>query len=227
MPVSRLPKLAREPNFFLETTPRSPPITAPRSVQERHGADSLRKHAPPSCCMEGPEAFCPRTSRKAGKTAQHAIWVSGVGFPGLRPPSDKFQGTVCEKSGLALPWPRWHEAMAHDRIYDSRRRQTCSIFQGDFVSPWARVLPALAIILAACGPTVAQTQYSDVPVLVAAEDEDENCRSSAAARSSERVIGALQDGHVPQRVSVSWTRSQLLWTGAGRSVTAAPRRNWL
>ena len=55
------------------------------------------------------------------------------------------------------------------------------------------VLPALAIILAACGPTVAQTQYSDVPVLVAAEDENDK----SVKRSSEifkRVIGALQEG---------------------------------
>ena len=55
------------------------------------------------------------------------------------------------------------------------------------------VLPALAIVLSACGPTVAQTQYSDVPVLVAAEDENKN----SVKRSSEifkRVIGALQEG---------------------------------
>ena len=54
------------------------------------------------------------------------------------------------------------------------------------------VLPALAIILTACGPAVAQTQYSDVPVLVAAEDEDKN----SIKRGSEifkRIIGALQE----------------------------------
>ena len=54
-------------------------------------------------------------------------------------------------------------------------------------------LPALAFSLAACGPAVAQTQYSDVPVLVAAEDENKR----SVKRSSEiyrRVIGALQEG---------------------------------
>ena len=55
------------------------------------------------------------------------------------------------------------------------------------------VLPALVLTLTACGPAVAQTQYSDVPVLVAAEDENKK----SVKRSSEiyrRVIGALQEG---------------------------------
>ena len=55
------------------------------------------------------------------------------------------------------------------------------------------VLPALALMLSACVPAVAQTQYSDVPVLVAAEDENQD----SVNRSSEifkRVIGALQEG---------------------------------
>lgn len=54
------------------------------------------------------------------------------------------------------------------------------------------MLPALVLVLTACGPTVAQTQYSDVPVLVAAEDENRN----SVKRSSEifkRVIGAIQE----------------------------------
>lgn len=54
------------------------------------------------------------------------------------------------------------------------------------------MLPALAIILAACGPTVAQTQYSDVPVLVAAWDEDKE----SIRRGSEiyrRIISMLRD----------------------------------
>lgn len=55
------------------------------------------------------------------------------------------------------------------------------------------MLPALVLFITACGPAVAQTQYSDVPVLVAAEDEKKN----SVKRSSEifrRVIGALQEG---------------------------------
>ena len=114
-------------------------------------------------------------------------------FQGCDRPRTNSKSTVCEKFGLALPWPRWHEAIAHDRIYDSRRRQTCSIFQGDFVPPWARCCRPLAITLAACGPTIAQTQYSDVPVLVAAEDENK----LSVRRGSEifrRIISALRDG---------------------------------
>ena len=59
--------------------------------------------------------------------------------------------------------------------------------------PMSLVLPALALMLSACVPAVAQTQYSDVPVLVAAEDENRD----SVSRSSEifkRVIGALQEG---------------------------------
>ncbi len=55
------------------------------------------------------------------------------------------------------------------------------------------VLPALALVLAACGPTVAQThQYSDVPVLVAAWDDDK----FTVRRGSEifrRVISVLRE----------------------------------
>ena len=57
----------------------------------------------------------------------------------------------------------------------------------------AFIVPALVLSVSACGPAVAQTQYSDVPVLVAAEDENKN----SVKRSSEifkRVIGALQEG---------------------------------
>ena len=57
----------------------------------------------------------------------------------------------------------------------------------------AAIVPALVLLVSACGPAVAQTQYSDVPVLVAAEDENKN----SVKRSSEifkRVIGALQEG---------------------------------
>ena len=55
------------------------------------------------------------------------------------------------------------------------------------------LLPALALVLTACGPSLAQTQYSDVPVLVAAEDENKQ----SIRRGSEifkRIIGALQEG---------------------------------
>ena len=54
-------------------------------------------------------------------------------------------------------------------------------------------VPAVAMVLSACGPTVAQTQYSDVPVLVAGEDEDK----TTVKRSSDifkRVLAELKHG---------------------------------
>ncbi len=53
--------------------------------------------------------------------------------------------------------------------------------------------PALAIVLSACGPTVAQTEYNDVPVLVAGEDEDK----TTVKRGSDifkRVLAELKHG---------------------------------
>ena len=55
------------------------------------------------------------------------------------------------------------------------------------------VVPTLAIVLSACGPTVAQTEYNDVPVLVAGEDEDK----TTVKRSSDifkRVLAELKHG---------------------------------
>lgn len=54
-------------------------------------------------------------------------------------------------------------------------------------------VPTLAIVLSACGPTVAQTEYNDVPVLVAGEDEDK----TTVKRSSDifkRVLAELKHG---------------------------------
>ena len=54
-------------------------------------------------------------------------------------------------------------------------------------------VPSLAMVLAACGPTVAQTEYNDVPVLVAGEDEDR----TSVRRSSDifkRVLAELKHG---------------------------------
>ena len=63
----------------------------------------------------------------------------------------------------------------------------------DFWRKTRIAVPALAMVLSACGPTVAQTQYSDVPVLVAGEDEDK----TTVKRSSDifkRVLAELKHG---------------------------------
>ena len=100
--------------------------------------------------------------------------------PRLRPPSDGHRGTVCEKFGLA---PCHCMRAISQPIYDSRRRQTCSIFHKTYARQ--RVVGPCALICACGRPWHRRIQR--VPVLLGAgKTTDKN--SIRRGSESKRII---------------------------------------